>query len=419
MFIERSVLLFITKNSRSKIIISIIGILVILGIAYLFSENKNAINIKIVVMAFLLQFLIAMFSLHLEFGKLIVKKLSNGARYIIDFSQEGVGFVFGPLANEWSFAINALPVIIFLSSLTAVLYHLKIMQFFVNIIGGALKKILGTKIIESMNAAANIFLGMDSSPLAVKPYLTRINNAQMFAIMVSGLASVAGTVLLAYAQMGAQLEYLLAACFMSAPGGLLMAKIIMPDTKEKDSEEVIDLNSVESPHTNIIMAAAQGASDGIKLAVSIGGMLIAFVALIALTNSIFIAFGSILGIEDLTMQKILGWIFSPLMFLLNIPWHEAQAAGALFGEKLILNEFVAFSHLTEYLADMSEKTTVIVTFALCGFANFASIAILMGSIGILIPDKNEFIAKYGLKAVLAASLANLMSAAFAGLLYGL
>ena len=206
---------------------------------------------------------------------------------------------------------------------------------------------------------------------------------------------------------------------MSAPGGLLMAKIIMPDTEEKDSEEVIDLNSVESPHTNIIMAAAQGASDGIKLAGSIGGMLIAFVALIALTNSIFITFGSILGIEDLTMQKILGWIFSPLMFLLNIPWHEAQAAGALFGEKLILNEFVAFSHLTEYLAGMSEKTTVIVTFALCGFANFASIAILMGSIGILIPDKNEFIAKYGLKAVLAASLANLMSAAFAGLLYGL
>ena len=393
--------------------------MVILGIAYLFSENKNAINKKIVVMAFLLQFLIALFSLHLEFGKLVVKKLSNGARYIIDFSQEGVGFVFGPLASEWSFAINALPVIIFLSSLTAVLYHLKIMQFFVNIIGGALKKILGTKIIESMNAAANIFLGMDSSPLAVKPYLTSINNAQMFAIMVSGLASVAGTVLLAYAQMGAQLEYLLAACFMSAPGGLLMAKIIMPDTKEKDSEEVIDLNSVESPHTNIIMAAAQGASDGIKLAVSIGGMLIAFVALIALTNSIFIAFGSILGIEDLTMQKILGWIFSPLMFLLNIPWHEAQAAGALFGEKLILNEFVAFSHLTEYLAGMSEKTTVIVTFALCGFANFASIAILMGSIGILIPDKNEFIAKFGLKAVLAASLANLMSAAFAGLLYGL
>ena len=280
-------------------------------------------------------------------------------------------------------------------------------------------KIIGTRIIESMNAAANIFLGMDSSPLAIRPYLSKISDAQMFAIMVSGLASVAGTVLLAYAQMGAQLEYLLAACFMSAPGGLLMAKIIMPDDSSQSSQEKIQIRSSKSPHTNVIMAAASGASDGIKLAVSIGGMLIAFVALIALINSIFILLGSLVGIEDLTMQKILGWIFSPIMFLLNIPWNEAQAAGALFGEKLILNEFVAYSHLTDYLSGMSEKTTVIMTFALCGFANFASIAILMGSVGILIPSKNEFIASYGLKAVLAASLANLLSASFAGILFGL
>jgi len=237
--------------------------------------------------------------------------------------------------------------------------------------------------------------------------------------MVSGLASVAGTVLLAYAQMGAQLEYLLAACFMSAPGGLLMSKIIMPDDPSLSSQEKIQIRSSQSPHTNVIMAAASGASDGIKLAVSIGGMLIAFVALIALINSIFILLGSLVGIEDLTMQKILGWVFSPIMFLLNIPWNEAQAAGALFGEKLILNEFVAYSHLTDYLSGMSEKTTVIMTFALCGFANFASIAILMGSVGILIPSKNEFIASYGLKAVLAASLANLLSASFAGILFGL
>ncbi len=371
-------------------------------------------------MAFLLQFFIALFSLYLDFGKMVVQKLSNGARYIIDFSQEGVAFVFGPLANEWSFAINALPVVIFLSALTAVLYHLKVMQIFVNVIGGALKKILGTNIIESMNAAANIFLGMDSSPLAVRPYLNKISDPQMFAIMVSGLASVAGTVLLAYAQMGAQLEYLLAACFMSAPGGLLMAKIVMPDQSSADDiKEDVDINSTKSPHTNLIMAAAVGAGDGVKLAVSIGGMLIAFVALIALVNSLFMGVGSMIGIEGLTMQKILGWIFSPIMFLLSIPWEEAQAAGALFGEKLILNEFVAFSHLTEYLSGMSEKTTVIVTFALCGFANFASIAILMGSVGILIPDKKEFIARFGIKAVLAASLANLMSAAFAGLLFGL
>jgi len=292
------------------------------------------------------------------------------------------------------------------------------MQIFVNVIGGALNKILGTNIIESMNAAANIFLGMDSSPLAVKPYLSRVSDAQMFAIMVSGLASVAGTVLLAYAQMGAQLEYLLAACFMSAPGGLLMAKIIMPDDSNNDSGiKNIDINATKSPHTNIIMAAAVGASDGARLVVSIGAMLIAFVALIAMMNSLFVSVGSLVGIEDLTMQKILGWIFSPIMYLLSIPWDEAQAAGALFGEKLILNEFVAFSHLTEYLSGMSEKTIVIVTFALCGFANFASIAILMGSMGILVPERKEFIARFGLKAVLAGSLANLMSAAFAGLLF--
>ena len=369
-------------------------------------------------MAFILQFLIAYFLLTLDFGKLIIQKLSNGARYIIDFSQEGIAFVFGPLANEWSFAINALPVIIFLSALTAVLYHLRIMQYFVSIIGGALKKILGTDIIESMNAAANIFLGMDSSPLAVRPYLNKITDAQMFAIMVSGLASVAGTVLLAYAQMGAQLEYLLAACFMSAPGGLLMAKIIMPDEPSKNSvNQEVNIHATKSPHTNVIMAAAVGAGDGVKLAVSIGAMLIAFIALIAMMNSIFVNIGSLFGIEGLTMQKILGWVFSPIMYLLSIPWDEAQAAGALFGEKLVLNEFVAFSHLTEYLSGMSEKTIVIVTFSLCGFANFASIAILMGSMGILLPDRKEFIARFGIKAVLAGSLANLMSAAFAGLLF--
>ena len=401
-----------------KLIISLVGITVIFAIAYLLSENRKSINVRIIIAAFFLQFLIAYFVLTLNLGKLIIEKLSDGARYISDFSQEGVAFVFGPLANEWSFAINALPVVIFLSALTAVLYHLRVMQFFVSQIGGLIKKILGTNTIESMNAAANIFLGMDSSPLAVKPYLSKITDAQMFAIMVSGLASVAGTVLLAYAQMGAQLEYLLAACFMSAPGGLMMAKIIFPDdTQQVSLSDDLSMDSMESPHTNIIMAAAVGASDGVKLAVSIAAMLIAFVALIALTNSLFVGLGSLIGIEGLTMQKILGWVFSPIMFLLNITWDEAQAAGALFGEKLILNEFVAFSHLNEYLSGMSEKTTVIVTFALCGFANFASIGILMGSLGILMPEKKEFIARYGLKAVLAGSLANLMSAAFAGLLF--
>lgn len=389
-------------------------------LAWLLSNNRKAINLRIVGMAFVVQFSIAIFALYLDFGKVVIQKISNGAQHVIDFSQEGISFVFGPLANEWSFAINALPIVIFFSALMSVLYHLRVMQVFVNVIGGAIRKIIGTKTIESMNAAANIFLGMDSSPLAVKPYLTKISEPQMFTIMVSGFASVAGTVLLAYAQMGAELKYLLAASFMSAPGGLLMAKIIMPDDEDNlPAQDNIEISSIKSPHSNVILAAAVGASDGVKLAVNIGAMLIAFVALIALFNGLIGGVGAFVGIEGLTMQKILGWVFSPLMFLLSIPWEEAQAAGALFGEKLILNEFVAYSHLTDYLSGMSEKTVAIVTFSLCGFANFASIAVLMGSIGSLLPEKKELIARFGIKAVAAGSLSNLMSAAFVGLLFGL
>ena len=389
-------------------------------LAWLLSNNRTAINLRIVGMAFVVQFSIAIFALYLDFGKVVIQKISNGAQHVIDFSQEGISFVFGPLANEWSFAINALPIVIFFSALMSVLYHLRVMQVFVNVIGGSILKIIVTKTIESMNAAANIFLGMDSSPLAVKPYLTKISEPQMFTIMVSGFASVAGTVLLAYAQMGAELKYLLAASFMSAPGGLLMAKIIMPDDEDNlPAQDNIEISSIKSPHSNVILAAAVGASDGVKLAVNIGAMLIAFVALIALFNGLIGGVGAFVGIEGLTMQKILGWVFSPLMFLLSIPWEEAQAAGALFGEKLILNEFVAYSLLTDYLSGMSEKTVAIVTFSLCGFANFASIAVLMGSIGSLLPEKKQLIARFGIKAVAAGSLSNLMSAAFVGLLFGL
>jgi len=242
----------------------------------------------------------------------------------------------------------------------------------------------------------------------------------MFAIMVSGLASVAGTVLLAYAQMGVELRYLLAAAFMAAPGGLLMAKIIMPDEKsESAAEDDAHLEMAASEHENVILAAAVGTTDGVKLAVNIGAMLITFIALIAVVNGIVGGVAGLVGIEDLTLQKMLGWIFAPMMYLLNIPWAEAQAAGSLFGEKIILNEFVAYSHLNEYLAGMSAKTKAIVTFSLCGFANLSSIAILLGGLGSLVPEKRELIARFGLKAVAAGSLSNLMSAALAGLLLSL
>jgi CNT family concentrative nucleoside transporter len=299
----------------------------------------------------------------------------------------------------------------------SVLYHLKIMQWVVKLFGGALRWIIGTGPVESLNAAANIFIGQTEAPLVVRPYLSGLTEPQMFAVMVSGLASIAGTVLAGYVLMGAEMEYLLAASFMAAPGGLLMAKIIMPD--DVAGVDVVDKRGLmleDSKHENVILAAAVGASDGVRLAVNIGAMLIAFVALIALFNGLVGGVAGWFGVEGLTLQKILGWVFAPLMYLLSIPWAEAEAAGALFGEKLILNEFVAFSHLNEVLAGTSERTQAIVTFSLCGFANLSSIAILLGGLGSLVPEKRELIARLGLKAVLAGSLSNLMSAALAGLL---
>jgi CNT family concentrative nucleoside transporter len=289
------------------------------------------------------------------------------------------------------------------------------MEWVVKIVGGFLHKVIGTGAVESMNAAANIFVGQTEAPLVVRPYLKGLTEPQMFAVMVSGLASIAGTVLAGYALMGAELKYLLAAAFMAAPGGLLMAKIIMPDDRVVSPKAPEKLIMEKSEHKNLILAAASGTTDGLRLAANIGAMLIAFVALIALFNGLVGWVAGWFGYE-LTLQMILGWLFSPLMFLLSVPWHEAQAAGALFGEKLILNEFVAFSHLNDYLAGMSPRTVAIATFSLCGFANLSSIAILLGGLGVLVPEKRNLIGQLGLKAVLAGSLSNLMSAALAGLL---
>lgn len=401
-------------------LIGLAGIAVILGAAVLFSGNRKAINFRIVGAAFALQVVIAFCVLYFDWGKLAIQKISGGVQAVIDFSGEGIAMVFGPLANASEgviFAVHVLPVIIFFAALMSVLYHLRIMQWIVKLVGGGLRKVIGAGPIESMNAAANIFVGQTEAPLVVRPYLRGLTEPQFFAVMVSGVASVAGTVLAAYVLMGAEMKYLLAASFMAAPGGLLMAKIIMPDdpadlVKSADTSFVME----ESKHVNVILAAAVGSADGLRLAVNIGAMLIAFVALIALFNGVIGGLFSLVGIDGVTLQLILGKIFQPLMYVLSVPWHEAEAAGALFGEKLILNEFVAFSHMGEYLAGMSERTRAVVTFSLCGFANLSSIAILLGGLGVLVPEKKDLIARFGLKAVAAGSLSNLMSAALAGLL---
>ncbi|MDG2107220.1 MAG: nucleoside transporter C-terminal domain-containing protein [Woeseiaceae bacterium] len=401
-------------------LIGLVGIIVLLGIAVAFSSNRKKINIRIVGAALGLQAAVAALVLYFEPGRTAIDWMSTGVLAVIGSSKAGIDMVFGPLADlskiEFIFAVQVLSVIIFFSALMSVMYHLRIMEWIVKIVGGGVHKIVGTGAIESMNAAANIFVGQTEAPLAIRPYLKNLTEAQIFTVMVSGVASIAGTMLAGYVLMGAELKYLLAASIMAAPGGLLMAKIIMPDDEVVPNGGHEKIIMEPSRHKNVILAAASGTTDGLRLAANVGAMLIAFVALIALFNGLVGGLFSLFGIEGVTLQFLLGKLFQPLMYLLSIPWTEAAAAGALFGEKIVLNEFVAFSHLGESLAGMSPRTIAITTFSLCGFANLSSIAVLLGGLGVLVPEKRDLIGRFGIKAVLAGSLSNLMSAALAGLM---
>jgi len=399
---------------------ALFGAFVLLAIAALASTNRRAINPRIVICALGLQVLIGVLVLYVPAGRRVLSALSAAVTDLLSYANAGIEVVLGPLVGEsvgFSFALNVLPVVIFFSALMSVLYHVGLMRWVVLVVGFILRRLLGTGRIESMNAAANIFVGQTEAPLVVKPYLSSVTKPQLFAIMCSGLASVAGSVLAAYAQLGISVEYLLAASFMAAPGGLLMAKIIMPD--EPDNGEAQDL--IAAPETerqvNVFMAAAVGARDGLHLALNIGAMLIAFVSLIAVLNGLLGFLGGLVGLEGLTLQQILGLIFAPLMAALSIPWSEAQAAGAIVGEKVIINEIVAYLTLSGTLESFSPRSQAILTVALCGFANLSSVGILLGGLGSLIPDRMGDIAKFGLRAVLAGSLSNLMSAAIAGMLY--
>ncbi|MDJ0916884.1 MAG: NupC/NupG family nucleoside CNT transporter [Woeseiaceae bacterium] len=401
-------------------LIGLAGIVTLLGIAVAFSTNRRAINLRVVVAAFALQAIIAALVLFVDAGRAVIDWISGGVLAVIGYSQAGINFLFGPLADTqvigFSFAINVLPIVIFFSALMSVMYHLRIMEYLVRIVGGFLHRVIGTGTVESMNAAANIFVGQTEAPLVVKPYLRGLTEPQLFAVMCSGVASIAGTVLAGYVGLGAKIEYLLAASFMAAPGGLLMAKLLMPDTDAPPPSAHEKLKIEGSIHANVIMAAGNGASDGLRLAVNIGAMLVAFVGLIALFNGIVGGLFGLVGVEGITLQWILGKIFQPLMWLLSIPWTEAEVAGALFGQKVILNEFVAFLDFANYVESLSPRSVAIITFSLCGFANLSSIAILLGGLGVLVPEKRDLIGKYGLRAVLAGSLSNLMSAALAGLM---
>ncbi len=416
-------------------LLGVAGIIVILLIAFALSTNRKAIQIRVVGAAFALQAAIAFLVLYTSWGRAGILGLSAGVSDLLGYATQGTEFLFGPSAANplaHSFAIAALPVIIFFASLVAILYYLGIMQRIVRWVGGAIGWVTGISRVESLSAAANIFVGQSESPLVVRPYLAALPPSRLFTVMCVGMAGVAGTILAAYASLlgASYLPYLLAAAFMSAPGGILMAKMIMPDepadTGKVEDEKVDVAETFEEgvKPANIIMAAAQGAQTGVKLAVAVGAMVLAFVALVALANGLLGGIGNWIverggspWFAGLSFQRLIGYFFAPIMFLIGVPWREAGTAGGLFGTKLVLNEFVAFIELGKMdTATLSLRSREIVTFALCGFANFSSIAIQMAVTGGLAPNQRPVIAKLGIRALLAGSLANLMSAALASLM---
>ncbi|MBB4935508.1 CNT family concentrative nucleoside transporter [Lipingzhangella halophila] len=438
------------------------GMLVLLAIAFVFSTNRRAIKPRTVIAALALQFGFGALVLYWPVGQQALEGAAFAVTAVINSSNAGIDFLFGPILpdNGAAFAFQVLPIIIFVASVTAVLYYLHILQWVVRIIGGGVQKALGTSRSESLNATANIFVGQTEAPLVIRPYLPSMTRSEFFAVMVGGLSTVAGTVLVGYAQLGARMEFLIAASFMAAPGALLMAKIIIPETEEPVMEPVEGKSdddsgraSAEPPPEsrestgeggdeppkdssgmgvrlasgsssavgeqgprNVIEAAARGASDGLKLAVNVGAMLLAFISLIALLNMMLGGVAGWFGAPNLTFEQILGYVFSPVMFVIGVPWEEAVAAGGFLGQKLILNEFVAFASFAPEAEQFSQRTITITTFALTGFANFSSLGILLGGLGSLVPSRRSEIAELGLRAILAGTLANLMSAAIAGIL---
>lgn len=404
------------------IIYSLCGMAVILLVAFALSTGRKNIRLRVVGAAFALQAGIALLVLYVPAGKAVIQAMANGVSNLLGYASAGTNFIFGPLANPEiggnSFAIAALPVIIFFSALISILYYLGIMQFIIKWVGGAIQKIIGISKVESLCAAANIFVGQSESPLVIRPYLASLTQSQLFTVMSVGMAGVAGTILAAYAAMGIRVDYLLAAAFMSAPGGILMAKIIMPDNPDDQAPEdlLVHVEYEEEKPANIIMAAGMGAQTGVKLAVAVGAMVLAFVALVALANGLLGGVGGWFGYPELSFQQIIGYVFAPIMFLLGVPWEEAMQAGGLFGTKVVLNEFVAFIELGKIQEGISPLTNAIVIFALCGFANFSSIAIQLAVTGGLAPTQRPNIARLGIRALAAGSLANLMSAALAGLM---
>ena len=410
-------------------LISLLGIATLVAIAFACSTQRSAINWRTVGLALLLQAALGALVLYVPSGRVLLENITDFVAQILNYAQDGIAFMFGDMAYSdkmgFIFAFQVLPAIIFFSSLISILYYVGAMQWIVRVLGGGLSRLLNTSSPESLAAATNIFIGQTEAPIAIRPYLAGMSRSELFAVMVGGLCSVAGATMAGYVAIGVELKYLIAAGFMAAPGGLAMAKLLLPadpvtadqsSTALSDAEDAAVESLTESADetpANIFDAAAQGASSGMMLAVNVGAMLIAFVALIALVNGGIGWAGGLVGFEQLTLEGILGYLFSPIAWLLGIPWSEAVYAGSFIGQKLVLNEFIAYINLVGSSDGLSDHSRAVVTFALCGFANFSSIAILLGGLGVMAPSRRPEIATLGLRALLAATLANLMSAAIA------
>ena len=412
----------------------LLGLAVLLLIAFALSQNRRAIQPRVVLAALAMQVAIGALVLFVPWGRIALGTAASGVNHVIEYGNQGIAFLFGGMVSAkmfelfgdtgFVFAFRVLPAIIYVSALIAVLYHIGVMRWIVIGLGLLFQKLLGVSKIESFSAVTTIFLGQSEMPAVLKPFSSQLRGAELFAVMTSGMAAIAGSLLAGYAGLGVRLDYLIAASFMAVPGGLLFAKIVCPST-EPSTIQFDEIRFDEQPSTNMIEAAASGAAVGLRVAVNVGAMLIAFIGLIALLNGMVGGIMGWFGHPELNIETMLGYVFAPVAWLIGIPWEHAGIGGNLIGQKLILNEFVAYVSLAPYLKDpvavaaagltvLDSKTLVILSFALCGFANLSSIAILAGGFGAVAPALRPQVARFGLRVVAAATLSNLASATIAG-----
>lgn len=402
-------------------LMSLIGVVILIGIAFLLSENKKKINWILVAKALTIQVVFALVVLKWPLGRQIFDVISRGVTRLLSFTTNGTSFLFGDLVNSNKFgvifALQILPTIIFFSALMSILYYLGVMQAVVSFLAKIMLKLLGTSGAESLSNTANIFLGQTEAPLLIKPYVNDMTKSELLTIMVGGMATVAGGVMAGYIAMGMDAGHLISASLMAAPASLMISKVMLPETEEPKTKGEVAM-TFEKMDANVIDAAARGASEGLHLSLNVGAMLIAFIALVALLNYLIAKVGLLIGVNNLSLEWILGRLFAPLTFIIGVPFKDIIQAGSLLGQKIVINEFFAFANLAELVKTgaLDKRTVTLLTYALCGFANISSIAIQIGGIGGLAPKRRTDIAKLGVKALIGGTLVGLLNAAIAGLI---